>query len=57
MSLDTVKKIVKALDDKKGNDIEVIKIDEYSGYLQNDTAYSSHTGLSLKADSGRAEFI
>ena len=28
MSLDTVKKIVKALDDKKGNDIEVIKIDE-----------------------------
>lgn len=36
---------------------EVIKIDEYSGYLQNDTAYSSHTGLSLKADSGRAEFI
>ncbi len=28
MSLDLVKKIVKALDDKKGNDIEVIKIDE-----------------------------
>ena len=28
MSLDTVKKIVKALDDKKGNDIKVIKIDE-----------------------------
>ncbi len=28
MSLDIVKKIVKALDDKKGNDIEVIKIDE-----------------------------
>lgn len=27
MSLDIVKKIVKALDDKKGNDIEVIKID------------------------------
>ncbi len=25
---DTVKKIVKALDDKKGNDIKVIKIDE-----------------------------
>ena len=28
MSLDTVKKIVKALDDKKANDIEVIKINE-----------------------------
>ena len=28
MSLDIVKKIVKALDDKKGNDIKVIKIDE-----------------------------
>ena len=28
MSLNTVKKIVKALDDKKGNDIKVIKIDE-----------------------------
>lgn len=28
MSLDTVKKIVKALDDKKGNAIKVIKIDE-----------------------------
>ncbi len=28
MSLDTVKKIVKALDDKKGNDIQVIKINE-----------------------------
>ena len=28
MSLDVVKKIVKALDDKKGNDIKVIKIDE-----------------------------
>ena len=27
MSLDIVKKIVKALDDKKGNDIKVIKID------------------------------
>ncbi len=27
MSLDIVKKVVKALDDKKGNDIEVIKID------------------------------
>ncbi len=26
MSLDIVKKVVKALDDKKGNDIEVIKI-------------------------------
>ena len=28
MSLDIVKKIVKALDDKKGNDIQVIKIEE-----------------------------
>ncbi len=28
MSLDVVKKIVKALDDKKGNDIQVIKIEE-----------------------------
>ena len=28
MSLDTIKKIVKALDDKKANDIEVIKINE-----------------------------
>ncbi|MBO5290907.1 MAG: ribosome silencing factor [Clostridia bacterium] len=28
MSLDTVKKIVKALDDKMANDIEVIKINE-----------------------------
>lgn len=28
MSLETVKKIVKALDDKKANDIEVIKINE-----------------------------
>ena len=28
MSLDLVKKIVKALDDKKGNDIQVIKIEE-----------------------------
>lgn len=28
MSLDIVKKIVKALDDKKGNDIKVIKIEE-----------------------------
>ncbi len=28
MSVDIVKKIVKALDDKKGNDIQVIKIDE-----------------------------
>ena len=28
MSLDTVEKIVKALDDKKANDIEVIKINE-----------------------------
>lgn len=28
MSLDTVKKVVKALDDKKANDIEVIKINE-----------------------------
>lgn len=28
MSLDLVKKIVTALDDKKGNDIQVIKIDE-----------------------------
>ena len=28
MSLDTVKKIVKSLDDKKANDIEVIKINE-----------------------------
>lgn len=28
MSLDLVKRIVKALDDKKGNDIQVIKIDE-----------------------------
>lgn len=28
MSLDTVKKIVKALDDKKANDIEIIKINE-----------------------------
>lgn len=28
MSLDVVKKIVKALDDKKARDIEVIKIDE-----------------------------
>lgn len=28
MSLDIVKKTVKALDDKKGNDIKVIKIDE-----------------------------
>ena len=28
MSLDIVKKIVKALDDKKGNDIQIIKIEE-----------------------------
>ena len=28
MSLDIVKKVVKALDDKKGNDIEIIKIEE-----------------------------
>ncbi len=28
MSLEIVKKVVKALDDKKGNDIKVIKIDE-----------------------------
>ena len=28
MSLDIAKKIVKALDDKKGNDIQVIKIEE-----------------------------
>lgn len=28
MSMETVKKIVKALDDKKANDIEVIKINE-----------------------------
>ncbi len=28
MSLDIVKKIVKAIDDKKGNDIQVIKINE-----------------------------
>ncbi len=28
MSVDIVKKIVKALDDKKGNDIQVIKIEE-----------------------------
>lgn len=28
MSLDIVKRVVKALDDKKGNDIKIIKIDE-----------------------------
>ena len=28
MSLDIVKKVVKALDDKKGNDIQIIKIEE-----------------------------
>lgn len=28
MSLDIVKKIVKALDDKKGNDIQIIKIED-----------------------------
>ncbi len=47
MNLDLVKKIVKALDDKKGNDITVIKIDEVtivSDYFIIVTANSStHT--------------
>jgi sugar (pentulose or hexulose) kinase len=38
-------------------DVNVLPIDAGSAYLVNESLYSVDTGLSLRTDSGKAEFI
>ncbi len=56
MSLDTVKKIVKALDDKKGNDIKVIKIDELTVVADYFVLVTGNSNTHIRALSDEVEY-
>ena len=56
MSLETVKKIVKALDDKKGNDIKVIKIDELTIVADYFVLVTGNSNTHIRALADEVEF-
>lgn len=56
MSLDTVKKIVKALDDKKANDIQVIKIDELTIVADYFVIATANSNTHVKALADEVEY-
>ena len=56
MSLDTVKKIVKALDDKKANDIEVMKIDELTIVADYFVIATANSNTHVKALADEVEY-
>lgn len=53
---DTVKKIVKALDDKKGNDIKVIKIDELTIVADYFVLVTGNSNTHIRALADEVEF-
>lgn len=53
---DTVKKIVKALDDKKGNDIKVIKIDELTVVADYFVLVTGNSSTHIRALADEVEF-
>ena len=53
---DTVKKIVKALDDKKGNDIKVIKIDELTVVADYFVLVTGNSNTHIRALADEVEF-
>ncbi len=54
--MDIVKKIVKALDDKKGNDIEVIKIDELTIVSDYFVIVTANSNTHVRALSDEVEY-
>lgn len=56
MISDTVKKIVKALDDKKGNDIKVIKIDELTIVADYFVIVTGNSNTHIRALADEVEF-
>lgn len=56
MISDTVKKIVKALDDKKGNDIKVIKIDELTIVADYFVLVTGNSNTHIRALADEVEF-
>ena len=53
---DTVKKIVKALDDKKGNDIKIIKIDELTVVADYFVLVTGNSNTHIRALADEVEF-
>ncbi len=56
MLTDTLKKIVKALDDKKGNDIKVIKIDELTVVADYFVIVTGNSNTHIRALADEVEF-
>lgn len=56
MSLDIVKKIVKALDDKKANDIKIIKIDELTVVADYFVIATANSNTHIRALADEVEF-